>query len=111
VPPVLRVVLLFVVGVLLVLLIFRPAIFLGVNDDALASSIGTSEGCQSDGDDEWTCRAATTDQSNFKTVRVSVDVDPWGCWDAEIVSERSVGEVEVERQSDACVSMANVLFP
>lgn len=94
----------------LVLLVFRPAIIFGVDGDALASSVGASEGCELQGGEEWLCQASTTDPSNFETVPVNVNVDGWGCWDGELRNAESARKIEIKSASDGCISMANVLF-
>ena len=107
--------LLFVVA--LALFAYRPAALLGVNGDALASSLGnervsdhaltSSLGNESAGscvevaDSRWECEIVIDPSSGSQTLYV--ETRAWGCWDAYPNTERDRGGLS------GCVTFSDML--
>ncbi|MDQ2631850.1 MAG: hypothetical protein M3Y75_12885 [Actinomycetota bacterium] len=87
---------------------FWPAAVLGVNGEALQSSVDILEGgsCDPLPNDQWLCR---DDVSYFlgEIVAYRVKVDSFGCWHA--YEERRRGKFERSPSRSGCVRIANYL--
>ena len=83
-----------------------PATILGVDEDALAHSVGALH-CKDTGNGHWRC--SVDDPQNSGAVDYAVNTRSFGCWDA--TREERAPSRRYPKRVSGCINLIDVVSP